>query len=133
MLRNRSLRWLSCVAALALLADLAPAQGLSVRFGKHSKRSSVSLTLGLPAPHCAPARVWVEGCYEVRVERVWVDGCERQEWVAPCYETRWDSCGRRVKVLVRAGYWRTVREPGRFENREVRVWRPGYWREVSRY
>ncbi|MCB9870421.1 MAG: hypothetical protein H6836_07515 [Planctomycetes bacterium] len=56
-----------------------------------------------------------------RMERVWVPGCERRVWVPPCYEFRRDHCGRMVRVCVRAGYFRTYCEPGRWEYRRVLV------------
>jgi hypothetical protein len=120
--------WLSA----APLGASAQAQKLSLHVGKSNEHGRFSLTLGSASPACAPrrgpARVWVAGRYETRCERVWVPGCTRQEWVPPCYEGRFDPCGRRIQVLVRAGHWRTIQEPGRHELREVQVWVPGHWR-----
>lgn len=48
-------------------------------------------------------------------KRVWVPASYRKVWVEPAYETRYDACGRRYRVLVREGHWRTVHEPGRWE------------------
>lgn len=124
------------VAKLALLATFAAfplaagaqAQELSLRIGKSGKHGSFELAIGRGAPaHCEPARLWVPGRYETRCERVWVPGCERREWVPACYGWRVGPCGERYRVLVREGYWRTVREPGRYETREVSVWVPGHW------
>jgi hypothetical protein len=69
----------------------------------------------------------VPGRVEVVCERVWVPGCTRQEWVAPCYETRYDRCGNPIQVLHTPGYYRTVQDPGHYENRERQVQRPGSW------
>ncbi|MEM8712133.1 MAG: hypothetical protein AAGG01_14380, partial [Planctomycetota bacterium] len=52
------------------------------------------------------------GRYEYRNERVWVPGFNKQVWVAPVYEWRYDDCGRRYRVCVQAGYHRTVCVPG---------------------
>ncbi len=106
----------------------AQAQRISFSFGGHRNPSGVQISLR-GAPACAPARVWVEGRWETRVQQVWVEGCERRVWVPARFETHWDSCGRAVQVVVSAGRWALVRDPGRFEQREVRVWIPGYWRE----
>ena len=64
------------------------------------------------------------GHYETRYERVWVPGTTRQEWHAAEYGFRYDPCGRRVRFLVRAGHYDTVRIPGRYEQRAVQVWVP---------
>ena len=73
------------------------------------------------------SRVWVPGHHEFVYRRVWVPGTAARVWVEPVYETRRDSCGRTVRILLRAGGWRTVHEPGRYETRRVRVWQPGRW------
>lgn len=129
----RSFRVAAFALVAALAADSALAQDISLTYGRRIGRGSLAVTIGLPARTCAPARVWVPGRYDVRCERVWIEGCERQVWVEPCYETRWDSCGRPYRVQVRPGHWRPVRDPGRWEQREVRVWIPGHWREAARY
>lgn len=64
------------------------------------------------------------GHYETRYERVWVPGEIRRVWVPPVYEWRYDSCGRRIRVVCQAGYYRNERCPGRYEQRAVRVWVP---------
>lgn len=129
MSSRSGVRLLSCALAVVGLVASANAQRIRADLGLRFERPGPSLTLGLRRPSCAPARVWIEGHWTTRVERVWVEGCERRVWVEPCWETRWDACGRRIRVQVSAGYWRSERDPGRFENREVRVWIPGYWRE----
>lgn len=72
------------------------------------------------------SRVWVAGRYEMVSERVFVPGPTRQVWVDPVYAWRLGPCGMRY-VCVSAGYWKTVQLPGRYENRWVRVYRPGHW------
>lgn len=131
MSSRSGMRLISCALALVGLVASANAQRGSSNLDVRFERRGVNLTLGLRRPACAPARVWIDGHWTSRVERVWVEGCERRVWVEPCWEWRWDSCGRRVQVQVRAGYWRSVRDPGRFENREVRVWVPGCWRDSA--
>ena len=64
------------------------------------------------------------GYYETRYERVWVPGEVRRVWVPPVYEWRYDSCGRRVRVVCQAGYYRNERSPGYYERQAVRVWVP---------
>ena len=62
-----------------------------------------------------------------RTERVWVPGCERRVWVPAQYEYRYDRyCGVSVRVLVRPGHYHTVRGPGRWEYRRVRISRQAH-------
>ncbi len=125
-----ALRLALFASVLMSCASSVQAQRLSLSLGGCREQPSLRVSFGR-APSCAPARVWVEGRWETRVERVWVEGCERRVWSPARFETRWDSCGRRVQVLVSAGHWTVVRDPGRYEQREVRVWVPGYWRESA--
>lgn len=125
-----ALRIALLASALAFCASTAGAQRLSLSVGGCSDGPSLRLSLGR-SPARAPARVWVEGRWESRFERVWVEGCERRVWSPARFETRWDSCGRRVQVMVSPGHWRIVRDPGRYEQREVRVWVPGRWRDCA--
>ena len=73
------------------------------------------------APYTAP---------RYRVERVWVPGPVRRVYVPPRYEYRFDFFRwRRVRVCVREGYYETVRDPGHWEQRRIRLggrYRPGY-------
>jgi hypothetical protein len=73
-------------------------------------------------------RVWVPGRYETQRVRVWVPEERRRVWVEPVFSLRFDLWGRASRVLVSAGYWRTVVTPGHWELRAVRTWRPGSWR-----
>ena len=65
-----------------------------------------------------------------RVERIWVPGPIRRVYVPPRYEYRFDFFRwRRVRICVSEGYYETVRDPGHWEQRRVRVggrYRPGY-------
>jgi len=101
-------------ALLVLAAPAASAQriGVSHYGGRHGGYVS--------------SRVWVTGHYETITERVWVPGACQRVWVEPAHAWRLGRCGFEY-VCVSAGYWRTVQEPGRYENRCVQVWTPGRW------
>lgn len=89
-------------------------QGVSLDVHGHSsRRPAVSIHPGYSG-----------GRYEYRTQRTWVAGYDRQVWVEPVYDWHYDACGRRTQVLVRSGYYRTVCVPGRYENRQVKVWVP---------
>lgn len=77
--------------------------------------------------HLPPRPVWVPGHYEKVPHQVWVPGAWRDEWVPPVFETRCDYTGRPIQVLVRAGYWTRVQEPGCYVTRYESVWVPGCW------
>ncbi len=91
----------------------AGSQGVSLNLRSSSRRGNVRTPRGYDG-----------GRYEYRTERTWVPGYNRQVWVEPVYEWRYQPCGNRYRVLVRAGYHRTVCVPGRYENRQVKVWVP---------
>jgi len=134
-------------AALALVLFLAPvaaAQSFEIGFGRSSHKgrnhrsSSKGFDIRVVVPiggSCeAPAhrhhdgcKQWVPGRVEVVRERVWVPGCTRQEWVPPCYETRYDRCGNPIQVLRSPGHYRTVQDPGRYEIQERHVRHEGRW------
>lgn len=74
---------------------------------------------------------WTQGHWEDRTVRVWVEATYRTEYVPPVYEERRGRHGRIHRILVRAGYNRTVCIPGHYENRVQRFWvapRPIYHR-----
>ncbi len=72
---------------------------------------------------------WVRGRWVVHAERVCVrPATTRRVWVPPVWTTRHDACGRPYRVRVRAGGWKTVTVPARYETRHVRTWREGRWR-----
>ena len=73
------------------------------------------------------SRVWVPGHYESVCERVWVPGLSQRVWVDPIFELRYDSCGNALRVLASPGHWKTIQQPGHFEDRSVRLWTPGHW------
>ncbi|HLX63354.1 MAG TPA: hypothetical protein VKX17_18940 [Planctomycetota bacterium] len=79
--------------------------------------------------YCAP-RIWGDGCYDRVLQHVVV--CpERTEriWVEPVYQTTYDSCGKPVVTCVHEGFFRDVCYRARYEDRYVRVWHSGYYRE----
>ncbi len=122
-------------AALAALSGALPAQSfLSLLFGNPHHGGAFQIALGsAPAGvHCCDSSCnrWEPGHYAIVSERVVIPGCVRQVWVPPCYRTEWNCCGEPVQVLVRAGYFRTVRDPDRTECVKRRVWQPGRWRRV---
>lgn len=126
---------LPLLAFSALLAPRADAHGFELILGKKSKHGSISLTIGNGAeyghrghaPVCAPPRAWIAGHYETRCERVWIPGRCESVWVEPVYQWRHDSCGRAYQVVVCAGYWKTVEQPGCWQERNVQVWVEGHW------
>jgi hypothetical protein len=88
-------------------------QGVSVNLASNSRRGSVRTPRGYDG-----------GRYEYRTQRTWIPGSNRRVWVEPRYQWSYDSCGVRFRSLIRAGYYRTVCSPGRYENRQVKVWVP---------
>ena len=125
------MRLTKILSLLPLLAVLfvasAPADAQStfgIGFSKFGRHSGVSLGFSTVIQ---PRRCWVPGHYETRCTEVFVPGCIRQVWVEPVYDTCVDPCGNGTRVLIRAGYFRTIQEPGRYETRYVQVWVPGYY------
>jgi ribosomal protein L28 len=106
---------------LALLGQSAHAQ-----VAASTPRYAPGVRVELSRPSYESSRVWVPGRYVIERERVWVPGYRVRRWFEPAYETR-IHCGRRVRVLVCAGAWRTVETPGHYEYRNVSVWKPGHW------
>jgi hypothetical protein len=47
--------------------------------------------------------------------------------VPAVYDTRCDWLGRPYQVLVVPGHYESVQDPGHWELREERVWRPPHW------
>ena len=117
---------LAPLAALAL-SSAAAAQEPSLRLAGKIGKVSVGIDLPLARTHCPAPPPPPAGCWEWREERVWIEGYESRVWVQPVYETRYDHCGRRYQVIVRAGYWQTVCEPGHWEVRKHKVWVPNYY------
>lgn len=122
-----NLRFLPLLLAALALTPAANAEFINLQYSKHGKHGKhIGISIGY-APKPAP-RVWVPGHYEVRCEKVWVEGPEERVYVMPVHETRYDKCGRAYQVELRSGYWMTVKQPGRFEERRVRTWVPGHYR-----
>ena len=74
-----------------------------------------------------PRRVYVKGHYQTVERKVWVPERKERVWCDAVYETRYDSCGRAVRVLVRPARYEWVTTPGYYELKTVRVWVPGRW------
>jgi hypothetical protein len=119
---------LPVLAALAFTGR-ADAQVVSIGLRHDFKHGSISIGFrGGERRECRPSyRVWSPGHYETREQSVWVEGECRRVWVEPRYEWRTDYRGCRSRVLVRPGYWDTVRTPGHYETRRVQVWVEGCW------
>jgi len=126
------------LAAVALLAaSLEPAAGQRPTWGSSARgpvqRSlSVSTRFGNARSYSRTGRscsrrAWIPGRFENVRKRVWVAGGVRRQWIPDRYETRYRECGTTYRVLVQAGHWTYVEEPGRWSTRVVRVWRPGHW------
>lgn len=149
--RLRSLRTLLGCGLAALAAAVATTSTASAQRGpvgevwevtgrKVSDRGSAAITIGNRGASFSASygqfgrryrgqdhgqrRVDRRGCYETRYENVWVPGYEKRVWVPAVYEWRYDPCGRRTRVLVCAGYYRTECVPGRYERRARQVWVP---------
>ena len=103
-----------------------PSSGVSASFGLRRGRPYGVARIGYGRSY-GRSRTWVAGCYVDRRQKVWIDGYRDRVWDEPIYETRYDDCGNRVQVLIRAGCWRWVDVPGRWEWRTNRVWQPGHW------
>jgi hypothetical protein len=110
---------LGSALALGAVFSSLPAQGVSLGIG----RGGIDLRIGgdhRPPPACPPEH----GHWEIRRERVWIEGCERIVEVPARYAWSRDACGRMVRVCVRPAYHRVVREPGRWDWVERRVFVP---------
>lgn len=128
---------LGALAFGASPAAAAPSGDLEISFRKGGIQIGAAIGSGANfgprrAPHYfhasfpAPRRIWIPAHTEVVHERVYVPGAERRIWVAPSYEKRIDSCGRRYTVKV-PGYWQVQCEPGRWEHIARTVHHPGRW------
>ena len=65
-----------------------------------------------------------DGYYKTVRERVWVPGYDNRVHVPAVYDYRYDSCGNRIRVLVREAYYRNDRIPGCWQWQDRRVWVP---------
>ena len=78
------------------------------------------------------------GHYEYVSRRVWVPGCSTRIWIPARYEYQRQSCGRVIRVCVSHGHYDTRYSQGRYEYKQVKVYRQGrshhnsglsvYWR-----
>lgn len=75
----------------------------------------------------APVRVWVPGHFETQRREVVVRGGTERRWMPARFETRYDSCGRRLQIQISTGHWEVVRLPDRVETRLEKVWIPAHW------
>lgn len=125
---------MSLAAFAALLsADANAGGGWSVDFGNRSVRVSVSSGHRRYAPRrvtCPPRKVWVPGRYVTEYEKYWVPGTSRKVYVPPVHQKRYDACGNPYRYEVSPGRYEVVHEPGYWETRSVKVWKPGYWRVI---
>ena len=113
--------------AIVLAVGSIPAQAqgsVSFGFGRFGRHSSFGLGFTVPLQH----RCWVPGHYETVLTEVWVPGCARHVYVEPVYHSCVDPYGNATRVLVHAGYYQVVQDPGHYETRYVQVWVPGYYR-----
>jgi hypothetical protein len=134
MIRTSILTVLLTTVALASSVDAAPRGkgGLSVSFNRHGGNElSLQWTsghrrkgreYGRSASVIRPRYEASGGRYEWRTERVWVPASRQKVWTEPVVRVHYDSCGRRVETVVRAGRWEIVHTPGHYEERRARVW-----------
>lgn len=131
---------LSLILSPLLLASPASAGDFKASFVKHTRHGSFGVQFGggdryrgykrSYRPHVK--RVWVPEHYVYELRDVWVEGGYRREYVEPVFSTRYDECSVPYQVQVQAGYWTDVAQPGHYERRKVKVWRPGYWKVIRR-
>ena len=107
-------------------AGAQPTRGISLSVGRRTAGRAFTRLAGYGIGVRAGLGLHCE-VPEYRIERVWVAGCERRVWVPAKYEYRYDSyCRTTRRVLVRAGHYHTVRDPGHWESRRVRVYSPAH-------
>lgn len=117
----------------ALLATLAPvslADGFGIAFGRGG--FSIGFSSGPvwspPCPPPPPPPRWVPGHYEIVSRPVYLAGCEDRLWVPARYGWLRDRYGRAFWGCIEPGHFLLTRQPGHYENRDVRVWVEGGWR-----
>jgi hypothetical protein len=97
-------------------------------------RSSVhSGTIPIANRRCdsQPRRVWIPGRWVVRSEKVWVPARVESSWQPPLVETRLLACGKPFQFQINVGFYRTIRHPGYWDQKERRVWEPAHWKLVG--
>ncbi|MFC2140175.1 hypothetical protein ACFLQ1_00475 [Candidatus Auribacterota bacterium] len=112
---------------------LAGAIGISVLANSINNPSysynSHSYTTYTPA---ASANYWVPGHYDAIEEEVWVPEVTCKTWIQPEYAWQWHY-GRRIKYLVRDGYYTYQTLPGHYEIQcKGKRWVKGYWTKRHR-
>lgn len=125
-------RWLRLAPALLLLAAFgtpAEAQPLTA-LGSRTLHSTQPYAPSPYGVHYGTSRIYRRGRYETRCEQVWIPARQERVWIEPRYEWRHDPCGRRYRVLIRAGHHSLRHVPGHYESRTVRVWVPASRCEV---
>jgi len=126
------MRALAIPLILAAATTTASAGDFKIDLG--FRTGGLRVELGLQQGHdahvCVPQRVWRPGHYETVQTRVYVPATSREVYEPALYEWRVDSCGRRVRVLVRPAGYRVVCVPAHYEMRTGQVWRPGYFETV---
>ena len=79
------------------------------------------------ARRCTCRRLWVPGYHRVLYETVQRPGHYERVWHPAKYRFVRDSCGHRVRQLVRAGHHDCVFRPGCVERVRRKVWVPGHF------
>lgn len=124
----------SAAPALAQRQTARPDWSITATKGTRSANAAITIgSQGVQASFQRGSRVpsgYDGGRYETRYQKVWVPASSRRVWVAPVYQWRYDSCGRRYRATVQAGYYRTECIPGFYEQRAVQVWVPARRIEV---
>jgi len=121
-----SLLTVAAFALILLSAGVSTANAQRIGFNIGTNGFSFGLGIGHQRhrrSHChtAGCRTTIAGHYDLVPDRVWRPGHSRQIWVPARYSYR-NRCGRRVRVLVRRGYYRTVHTPGYWDTINRRVW-----------
>ena len=104
-----------------------PHASLDLSYGRRAVRRGAPGYTRRAVTRPAARRVYVPGRYETVTRRVWVPGAVREVYVPAVYETRLDPCGRPYSALVRAAHYRTVQDPGFWQDRTERVWVAARW------
>ncbi len=112
---------------LSLASPVASAQELNACFGESLEGSNVRAAPYLGRPTYGHRGYGAFQRYRTVVRRVWIPGTVERVWIEPVYETRYDACGRPIRILVCEGTWKDIERPGHYAIRYVRVWTPARW------
>ena len=131
---NRRLKQLALAACLALVptAPNAAAQAPGITVARRGPQVNASFQFGTRRGRHYDRRPGYpvrdergrRGHWRIVEEKVWVAARHEKIWIDAVYETYYDDCGRARQVLVRPGYWNTVRRPGYWTIRQRKVWEP---------